>query len=199
MKLMRQYSGQVMTTLRKKIEQWFDTEAAINSFYKKAFDVSTAQGVWLDFWGKIVGQSRLITVTDSNDNPQSFFLEDEQFRLLIMLKAFSNLNMTTVPNLNYMLQMLFGKRGKAYIVDTGGMEITAVFDFPLKDIEIAILKAGTIPHPGGVRVNLRTLNGSDFFGFLGSDFQPFGLYENGVPTEGGGQAPFFTGSDTNIA
>lgn len=194
---MKQYSGFTMTEIRKRFRDYFATESAFNQFYDIAFNVSTARGVWLDAWGRIVGQTRFLkmnveqknfgfdegelypfdegTFWSSEGATYNYRLDDNSYRLLIMMKAFANLNMPTIPNLNMMLMTLFGDRGKVYVVDLGDMEIRIVFQFPLKQFEIAVLESGIVPHPGGVHVNLQYLSGDLYFGFKGSEFQPFNV------------------------
>jgi len=194
---MKQYTGPVITRLRKNFARYFATEDAFNAWYDIAYNVSTARGIWLDMWGRIVGQTRFLKMTVEQENfgfeegelypfdEGTFFesegatynyrLDDESYRLLIKMKAFANLNMPTVPNLNMMLMTLFGDRGRVYVVDLGDMEIRIVFAFPLKAYEIAILNSGIVPHPGGVHVNLQYLTGDLYFGFKGSEFQPFNV------------------------
>lgn len=192
---MKQYSGPVINRLRQNIAAYFSTEEAINAFFNIAYNVDTAKGIWLDAWGTIVGQTRVLKMSVEQENfgfeegelypfnegtffvsdgaTKNYRLADDSYRLLIKMKAFANLNQTTVPNMNMMLMTLFGSRGKVYVVDMGDMEIRIVFNFPLSAYEVAILNSGVIPHPGGVHVNLQYLTGDLYFGFRGSDFQPF--------------------------
>lgn len=186
-----------MNRLREDIARYFSTKEAIDAFYDLAFNVSTAKGIWLDVWGRIVGQSRFLRMNVEQENfgfeegqlypfdegtfyvaegaTMNYRLEDNSYRLLIMMKAFANLNKPTIPNLNMMLMTLFGDRGKVYVVDLGDMEIRIVFQFPLTQYEIAVLESGVVPHPGGVHVNLQYLTGDLYFGFKGSEFQPFNV------------------------
>lgn len=214
---MRQYSGKTMTEIRKRFRDYFDTEAAFNAYYEVAFNVATAKGVWLDVWGRIIGQTRFLKMTaeqqnfgfqEADEDPTrdnypctfdngTFFdtegatynyrLDDDSYRLLLRMKAFSNLAQPTIPALNMMLMTLFGSRGKVYTVDLGDMEIRVVFTFPLKSFEVAVLEAGVVPHPGGVHVNLQFLSGDQYFGFRGSEFQPFNV------------APFYSAEEVNVA
>jgi hypothetical protein len=72
--------------------------------------------------------------------------------------------------LNQLIRNLFPGRGRAYTIDrgqsnasAGGMRMTYVFEFPLTNIEYAILAfSGVLPHPAGVLVSILVIPGGDF-------------------------------------
>jgi hypothetical protein len=111
-----------------------------------------------------------------------YSLNDSSYRTLILAKAFANICATTAPSLNALLQNLFPGRGVAYTIDggksntsVGGMRMTYVFEFPLSNIELAILSfSGVLPHPAGVLVNVLVIP-TGTFGFKeqGPTVEPF--------------------------
>ena len=196
---MRQYSGKVMTQIRQNIHDYFDADALANLFFKKVFNPKTAQGFGLDIWGRIVARSRFLKIeadtenfgfTEGNANDdwypfddgvfydrggatKNFRLDDEVYRLLIMMKAYTNISRTTIPSINNVLSQIFADKGKVYVVDLGNMSIRIVFDFMPTAWERAVIESDVIPHPAGVMVEYQYLNADNNFGFEGSGFQPF--------------------------
>jgi hypothetical protein len=82
---------------------------------------------------------------------QTYELEDEPYRQLILAKALANISRSTVPVFNQILQRLFPGRGNPYVVNNGAMNFKYVFDFGLTPIELAILnQSGVMPVPPGV-------------------------------------------------
>lgn len=82
---------------------------------------------------------------------QTYELEDEPYRQLILAKALANISRSTVPAFNQILQRLFPGRGNPYVVNNGAMNFKYVFDFDLTPIELAILnQSGVMPVPPGV-------------------------------------------------
>jgi beta-lactam-binding protein with PASTA domain len=82
---------------------------------------------------------------------QTYELEDEPYRQLILAKALANISRSTVPVFNQILQRLFPGRGNPYVVNNGAMNFKYVFDFVLTPIELAILnQSGVLPVPPGV-------------------------------------------------
>lgn len=82
---------------------------------------------------------------------QTYELEDEPYRQLILAKALANISRSTVPTFNQILQRLFPGRGNPYVVNDGAMNFQYVFDFELTPIELAILnQSGVMPVPPGV-------------------------------------------------
>ncbi|WP_096978903.1 DUF2612 domain-containing protein [Escherichia coli] len=171
-----------------------------DTFIKDVWDVSTCGTFGLDVWGKIVGISRYITAPVSTDafgfaeandantaypspfNAAPFFggiqettnvrLGDEAYRTLILCKAFTNISIATIPQINKFLTMLFGDRGRAYCENYRDMTIGLTFEFELAEYEVSLLSNYEVmPVPGGVRVNIRQIV-NPYFGFA-SDAYPF--------------------------
>lgn len=143
----------------------------IEQFLTLVWDVRTAEGYGLDVWGKIVGVSRRLTVSDNFQHlgfsealleshtvtdPQPFNqapfytgetstetveLSDPIYRKLIMMKAMSNITDCTIPNINRMLVYMFGDSGRAYVTNDGPLKMSYVFEFPLSVAELAIIQS----------------------------------------------------------
>ena len=171
-----QYSeSATIVQIIKGMNEWIDPSADIQSFYDYVFNVETAQGFGLDYWGKIVGIGRELKITSTERNfgfsegefatfeegtfrqdaetSTTYILPDEGYRKLILAKALANISAVTAPAINQMLTNLFSDRGKSYVVDLGGMAIRYVFSFTPTDLESAIIKvSGALPRPAGVTV-----------------------------------------------
>ncbi len=209
---MKQYSGPVITKLIENIEAYFNSEAITQLFYEKIYNPKTAVGIGLDIWGEIVARSRFLKIEQAADNfgfqegdangdwfpfndgtffdvkgaTKNFRLDDESYRLLILMKAFANISQTTIPNINNILSNIFKDKGRVYLVDLGNMTIRIVFEFTVSSYERAVIESDAIPHPGGVKVEFQYLNADNHFGFDGSGFQPFNT------------KPFYTGQAEEI-
>jgi len=87
---------------------------------------------------------------------QSYLLDDNAYRQLILAKAFANICATTAPAINQILQNLYGAGG-AYVLNTGTMSISYNFNFKPSAIQLAILQqSGVIPTPPGVLATIVT-------------------------------------------
>lgn len=175
-----------------------DPRVDIQAFLDNVWNVDTAQGFGLDILGDIVGVSRFLKIPGADrilgfnnassppdwtpfgqgtfsrglQNGLSISLPDDAFRVLILTKALANIVSTTARNLNQLLMNLFPGRGRAYVIDLGGMAMQYTFEFQLADWEFAMLLAA-LPHPAGVSVSLVVI-GSGFFGFQeAGDALPF--------------------------
>ncbi|MEX3614587.1 MAG: DUF2612 domain-containing protein [Burkholderia gladioli] len=159
--IVSQYStSPTLTRLVRDMNEYIDPQADLDNFLKFVWDVQTAKGFGLDYWGKIVNVSRDLTipgavtffgfseaVAKSDDAPQpfgqaSFYtgkldtqtyrLDDDAYRTLILAKALTNISACTAPSLNRLLQNLFARRGRCYVSDLGNMRMRFTFEFYLK-------------------------------------------------------------------
>lgn len=169
-------------------------------FIKKVWDLTACESFGLDVWGKIVGVDRYIIApiestsfgfgeADDSDpdyptpfNDAPFFggvqettnvrLGDDAYRTLIFCKAFTNISIATIPDVNKFLKILFYQRGRAYCVNYRDMTMGITFEFELAPYEESILTNYNVtPVPSGVQVNIRQII-SPYFGFS-SDSYPF--------------------------
>lgn len=179
---------------------YIDPSANLDAFYNIAFNVLTAQGVWLDNWGVIVGVGRVFQVPgalfnfgfheggsdyqpfgqapfwDGPPATDSYILSDTAYRTLILVKALSNISNCSAPSYNHLLQMLFPGRGLCYVQDLGGMAMEYVFYFDLQPFELSIINdSGAFPHPAAVSVTIVIVPPDTILGFAEAhSFQPFG-------------------------
>lgn len=167
-----------------------DVEADIQRFYEMIWNVETAQGIGLDFWGKVVGISRELIIDDKNqfvgstlasDDLKQFtqgsrqFMNDALYRKMIMMKAMSNIIYATAYNINTLLLEIFKKRGRAYFIKSNTMSARYVFEFNLTPEEKAILiSTDLLPRPSGVLVDFYEPDIKKTFGFIEANMAPFG-------------------------
>ena len=169
----------VLMQMIADFSQWFDQSANWNNFYLYVWNIDTAQGFGLDFWGKVLGVTRylLLPVTaeflgltgsdgtasgypfdvgvffDGSTDTQTYALPDQDYRMLLYAKAFANICRTCIPVMNQLLRLLFSSYGDAYVLDDGGMQMTYYFGWALTPIQSAIVSSsGVLPVPTGVAV-----------------------------------------------
>lgn len=199
--ILTQYSAsQRLLSIIDTFNQAMTLDDFEDQFIQKVWDLNTSGTFGLDMWGKIVGIGRYITAPiDSgsfgfseadggasdyplgfNDAPfyggiqetTSVRLSDDAYRTLILCKAFSNISIATIPDVNKFLRMLFYGRGRAYCVNYRDMTMGITFEFQLAPYEESILtNYNVVPVPSGVQVNIRQIV-SPYFGFA-DDAYPF--------------------------
>lgn len=189
-----------MQALFQAMAKRIDPKADIDLFYQKIFDPETAEGVGLDVWGRIVAATRQIMI-DNTDflgfalsgldpmNISPFFneagadgeyrLADNAYRELIFYKAMANISGETMQEINALLNALFTRihgdiQGRCFVLETGVMEIRAVFFFYLSPFETAMLRKYSLLNRGaGVGFNYFQVDPDTVFGFAGTELQPF--------------------------
>ena len=180
----------------KAFAEQIDPNADIDSFYENIFDPETAKGVGLDIWGRIVGASRYLEVTNDeffgffgqllkpmdqapfiNDGDTDLYrMSDEAFRKLIFIKAKANISDATLPSIKEMLTALFDSDEVTAInvVNAGNMKIRVIFTYYTQPFEIALFRKYGLYNVGaGVDVEYYQISPSQTFGFDGSGMQPF--------------------------
>lgn len=148
---------------------WFDPRANIDDFFNLMWNVDTAVGYGLDVWGRIVGVTRVLQISNTSyfgfTGPSSasgvpwnqgvfyngealtsnYSLSDDNYRVLILAKALANICNATIPAINQILINLFGQNGlipqagNSYCTDDGGMAMTYTFSSALDPISSAIV------------------------------------------------------------
>lgn len=162
-----------------------DPSDDIDNFIAHVWQVDTASGVFLDrVWGRIVGVLRTIQTTPAT------VLTDDQYRLLILLKALSNISVATCPAINTLMLTWMEGRGRCYVNDLGNMEVRYMFEFALEPFEIVIItQSGIFLRPAGV--------GGWMVNFVPPVFGFSGMTDGATPF---GQAPFMpSGNPYNVA
>lgn len=141
----------VISQLIYNMNAYIDPSADIDAFYNTIWNVDTAEGLGLDIWGRIVG---LPTGRYIYTNPVTV-LNDTQFRTLILVKALSNISITSSPVFNQLLNNLFAGRGRAYVSDQGNMQMRYTFEFQPEPWEIQVMsQPGIFLRPAGVQVGI---------------------------------------------
>lgn len=183
--IMRQYQGKPnLINIIDTFEQAVSLDDFTDSFITNVWDMTTNGSYGLDVWGKIVNISRYVS-GDSNDevfgfseanasdadvypmpfNTAPFYggtvstnnvrLGDDAYRTLILAKAFSNISIATIPEINKFLTMLFSGRGVAYCTIIGPMQLGITVKFALATYESNILQNyDVMPIPNGTSVTI---------------------------------------------
>jgi hypothetical protein len=73
---------------------------------------------------------------DAGNN--KYQLGDDAYRTLIMCKAFTNISIATIPDINKFLKIMFYKRGRAYCINYRDMTMGITFEFELAPYEESI-------------------------------------------------------------
>lgn len=191
-----------ITALVTAFNTRIDPSADIQLFYDCIFNVATAQGVGLDWWGRIVGAERNIRVStgewlgflgsgllpfdqgvfyNGEDQEGIYTLSDDAFRQLIFWKALANISTADVATLNSLLAHMFTDRA-VYILETDTvMHVRLVVETHLQPFERAIIENyGVMALGAGVGLEWLEV-ATPVLGFAGTGLAPFG------------QAPFFNG------
>ena len=199
--ILTQYSAsQRILSIIDTLNQAVSLDEFTDEFITKVWDLTTNETFGLDIWGKIVGIGRYITAPIDSDsfgfseadngasdyplpfNDAPFFagvqettsvrLSDDAYRTLIFCKAFSNISIATIPDINKFLKMRFSGRGRAYCVNYRDMTIGITFEFALAPYEESILtNYDVVPVPSGVQLNISQVV-PPYFGFA-EDAYPF--------------------------
>lgn len=199
--ILTQYSASTrLLSIIDTFNQAISLDDFTDEFIAKVWDLTTNETFGLDIWGKIVGIGRYITAPIDSDsfgfseadngasdyplpfNDSPFFagvqettsvrLSNDAYRTLVLCKAFSNISIATIPDINKFLRMLFAGRGKAYCVNYRDMTIGITFEFSLAPFEESILtNYDVVPVPSGVQLNIHQVV-PPYFGFA-DDAYPF--------------------------
>ena len=158
--------------------QMLDPAPLIDQWYQQVWNLHTAQGYGLDVWGRIVGVSRVISLSaqsylgfyEASDLTEEGFgqtpwyrgveatnnyrLADDGYRQLIYARALANISGGSVLEINQILLTLFAGQGDAYVRDNGDMSMTYVFRFVPTAVQVSIIQnSGVLPRPLGVSVS----------------------------------------------
>lgn len=203
--LLSQYANSpVILSIINSINESIDPSVNIDDFYNKVWNILTAEGFGLDIWGRIVGVSRILSIASGKSlgfdeggtidydpfgqskfysgiaSTSNYALSDDAFRVLILVKALSNISRTSISIYNKILMQLFPGRGNAYVSDTGNMNARLTFEFALLPFEIEILKqSGAFSNPTGVLFQIMDIAIPHTFGFAEAGYSAAG-FNNGV-------------------
>jgi len=179
--IISQYANSdILTSLISSFWGAMDQSVNMDLFFDNVWNIDTAIGHGLDVWGRIVGVSRTLRISEDRDYfgfaeatslsakpynvapfyvgaqlSSNFDLADEPYRVLLLAKAFANVSDGSIPSINKILRSLFPGRGNAYCTDGGDMTMTYTFEFLLQPVELAILsQSGVLPKPSGVSATI---------------------------------------------
>jgi uncharacterized protein DUF2612 len=168
----------ILNALIQSMNQWVDPAANIYSFYTQVWDLSTAVGAGLDYWGRILCVSRVLQLSNgkvfgfseggtldydtfgfapftAGAVTSNYALSDTQYRLLLFAKAATNISSCSIPAINAILLALFPGQGPVYVTDGLNMSMTFTFTFDLTAVQLAIVsQTGALPVPTGVSVTV---------------------------------------------
>lgn len=166
--LVSQYSNaQRLKKLAIFLHKHLDDEDAVQALFKEVFDVETAQGIFLDYWGAIVGVNRSIL----DDDGKTITLEDNIYRELIMFRAAMNISQATILRINELLTDLFGI--PIAVVDGGDMTMRIFLDEAVEGDLLALIKFyGYTLKPAGVGYDIVMMY-EGTFGFFGQSLRNF--------------------------
>jgi hypothetical protein len=162
----------IVMALMQSFNDAIDPAPLIQNFFDKVWNVLTADDYGLDVWGRIVGVGRYVNMSGAKrfgfatgfypfnsgapwggglSSSNNYRIGKEAYRQLILVKARANISSCSIPALNKIITALFPGRGRCYVLDLGNMAMAYKFEFPLTDVEFAIVsQSGAIPKPAGV-------------------------------------------------
>lgn len=139
----------ILLQLVENLQAYFDQKTNFDEFYTNIWDIDTANGEGLDIWGRILGVSRILTLStgsylgfaeaqpDTGENAfgqspfytnqtltQNFSLTDDAYRTLLLAKAVSNVCDGSIPSYNRLLMALFPGRGNCYVTEGTDNNVT---------------------------------------------------------------------------
>lgn len=151
-----------INSLMQSKQEWYDVNQTQfwNDWVSDVLNIKTANDYGLAIWGSLLQIPRTYLV-----NGENLTLSTNQYRTVILARLRLLKTRATVPEINKLLQFLFGQYGKAYVVDNYNMTMTYHFNFNLSDLQLAILQNITLlPRPAGVKIIIVAVGGN-VFGF----------------------------------
>ena len=142
---------------------------------RDGFSLETATGVQLDILGKYLGTDRYYINTSGQLTP----LSDQEFSLLLQLKAVANNTNCSHESIDNALYNFFGTQIRAE--SSGGMEITFFIPAGATPVMIASLQKDCLPRPMGVGIRYVVVQTSPMFGFVTYQNQ-YAYYKTGFRT-----------------
>lgn len=159
-----------LNSLMQQKQDWYNENQVgfWQDWIKNVLTISTANDYGLAIWGNLLQVPRTYFI-----NGENVTLTTEQYRTVLIARLRLLSMRGTVPEINKLLKFLFGKYGKAYVVDNYDMTMTYHFNFALTDLQLTVLRNVTLlPRPAGVLIEVLAV-GKNVFGFNGSGCQPF--------------------------
>ena len=167
--LSSQYSSSTrIGRLAEYIHKHLDKDDVFESMFHEVFNVETCQGIFLDYWGAIVGVKRNTTM-----DGVTYKLDDEAYRELILFRTAMNVSDASIMRINELLTELF--HIPIAVVDNGNMTMRIFVEKSISNGLLAMLKFyGYILKPAGVGYEIiLTYDGT--LGFYGQRLQNWGF------------------------
>ena len=137
------------------------------NWISNVINIRNANDYGLAMWGALLQIPRSYMV-----NGSSMTLTTNQYSKLLLARLKIIKMRGTIPEINSLLNFLFGEYGKAYVIDNFNMTLTYRFNFNLTDLQKTIIQTIPIlPKPAGVGITIVSLD-NEVFGFDGSG-RPF--------------------------
>lgn len=160
------------------VNQWISPDVDFYNFTNWIWNIETARGFGLDILGRILGITRRFFVIQPDtyfgfdgsgaqpfdqapfyngaSDADAVILNDDDYRRILLTKAFLNISPITALNINRALTMLFAGRGKCYVIDNQDMTIDYTFEFVLSDLDKCIINT-LMPQIAGVSVTINEI------------------------------------------
>lgn len=142
---------------------------------RDSFSLETATGKQLDILAKYLGTDRYFINTSGQLVP----LDDEEFRILLKLKAIANNSNSSHYDIDNALYQFFGTDVRAE--SQGAMEMTFFIPSIASRVIIAAIQKDVVPRPMGVGIRYVIVQNSPMFGFVTYQNQ-FAVYKTGFRT-----------------
>lgn len=172
--ILHQYANSPkLLAIINKLADILSTATDNKNFYNKVFNIKTAVGFGLDYWGGILGTPRSFTLTLDDDTRQ-VTLDDDTYRLILLLKCAKNISNGACPDIKKSINAVFGELGNIYVNETEPMHLRYSFSFLLDDTLLAIMEQLSVfPKPVGVGAEIYELPEYNIFGFNGQGLSNF--------------------------
>lgn len=159
-----------LNSLVSQKENWYieNQQKFWGDWITNVLTISTANDYGLAIWGNLLQTPRTWQV-----NGENLTLNTQQYRTLLIARLRLLSMRGTVPEINKLLNFIFGQYGRAFVIDNYDMSITYRFNFNLTPLQLTILRnIDLLPRPAGVDIKVFAVS-KNVFGFNGSGCQPF--------------------------
>lgn len=142
---------------------------------RDGFSMDTATGIQLDILGKYLGTDRFFVDTQGI----IVALTDEEYRILLKLKAIANTSNSSHYDIDTALQNFFGN--SVHAESKGDMEMTYFIPANAERVIIASIQKDVLPRPMGVGLRYIIVQTNPMFAFATYDNQ-YAFYRTGFRT-----------------
>lgn len=157
--------------LLQQKQDWYNKNSTEfwSDWLKNVFNINTANDFGLTVWGKLLRVERTYNV-----DGQPYSLDSEQYRLLLKGRLLYLSMNGSVPEINNYLHLIFGDRGRSYIIDNQDMTIRYVLEFqPTPSEQVVLLNTNVLPRPAGVGYKINVIQPKKTLGFRGQNLETF--------------------------